>query len=307
MGGPRVIHLTCTELRFSYILQSPPDIQLKCSSPTTKLPTWWLHYQAKFYTTVCDKELTSVPLTAFEDIYRHYLQALLLASQNEFAELMIFWEGVNVPCAVGSPALPAPAAGGGALGRAELNPRVSKHSLSDNTSRAQPFLAVVQAPAAHFTVGSLDFASWPCASSGNCIWTRCPPLLVLDTTRSSMTPVLGWKRGTLTCLVTMHSNTNVHKVSTAILPMSLLARLNWTRHVVSMGTAGRTTLMQLNLLDKTFCARTKLPVHNRGERQEDPVCPSHHQQQKRRLKLGDKKQCCVLRQAASTSKGWIWM
>lgn len=44
-------------------------------------------------------------------------------------------------------------------------------------------------------------------------------------------------------------------------------------------------------------------LYKRGERQEDPVCPSHHQQQKRRLKQGDKKQCCVLRQAASTSKG----
>lgn len=147
----------------------------------------------------------------------------------EFAELMIFWEGVNIPGAVGSPALPAPAAGGGALGKAELNPQVSQHSLSDNTSRAQPFLAVIQEPAAHFTVGSLDFASWPCANSGNCIWTRCPPLLVLDrhiSTRSSMAPVLGWKWCTLTCLVTMHSNPNVHKVSTAILPISLLARFN---------------------------------------------------------------------------------
>lgn len=76
-------------------------------------------------------------LTAFEDMHRHYLQALLLASQNEFAELKISWEGVKVPGAVGRPALPAPAAGGGALGEAELKPQVS-HSRVFQITQAEP-------------------------------------------------------------------------------------------------------------------------------------------------------------------------
>lgn len=112
----------------------PPDTQLKCSSPKTQLTTWWFHYQVKFCTKIqCDEELTSVP--AFEDTYTHLFASFTLASQNEFAELMIFWEGVNIPGAVGSPA------GGGALGKAELNPQVSQHSFSDNAEQSPALLS----------------------------------------------------------------------------------------------------------------------------------------------------------------------
>lgn len=60
-------------------------------------------------------------LIAFEGIYRHYLYALFLASQNESVKLMIFREGLNVSSAAGSTALLTPAAGGKAPGKSALN------------------------------------------------------------------------------------------------------------------------------------------------------------------------------------------
>lgn len=93
---------------------------------------------------------------------------------------MIFWEGLNISSAVRSTALLTPAAGGNAAGKSALNHWASECSLSDNTSGVQLFLAVIQGPAARFPVGVLDFASWPCSNSGNCIWTECPLLLLLD-------------------------------------------------------------------------------------------------------------------------------
>lgn len=93
---------------------------------------------------------------------------------------MIFWEGLNISSAVGSAALLTPAAGGKAPDKSVLNHRASECSLLDNTSRVQLFLAVIQGPAARFTVGVLDFASRPCSSSGNYIWTKHPLLLLLD-------------------------------------------------------------------------------------------------------------------------------
>lgn len=99
---------------------------------------------------------------------------------------MIFWEGLNISSTVGSTALLTPAARGSAPGKSALNHWESECSLLDNTSRVQLFLAVIQGPAARLTVGVLDFASWPRSSSGNCIWTECPLLLLLDGHRSTL-------------------------------------------------------------------------------------------------------------------------
>lgn len=93
---------------------------------------------------------------------------------------MIFWEGLNISSAVGSTALPTPAAGGNAPDKSVLNHWVSACSLLDNTSRVQLFWAVIRGPAARFTVGVLDLASWPRSSSGNSIWTGSPLPLLLE-------------------------------------------------------------------------------------------------------------------------------
>lgn len=62
---------------------------------------------------------------------------------------------------------------------------MSERSLLAKTSRAQLFLAVIQAPAARFTVGALDSALWPPSSPGGCILTKRPSLLLSAERRSA--------------------------------------------------------------------------------------------------------------------------
>lgn len=71
---------------------------------------------------------------------------------------------------------------------------------------------------------------------------------------------------------------------------------------------GRTTPAQPDLLDKTFCIRTKLSVQDRRREIEKPVCPSHDQQKRSELKLGDRKQRYIFKASSIHLKrpnSWI--
>lgn len=119
-------------------------------------------------------------LIAREGIYVHYSQASFLGSQSEPVKLIVYWGRLTASSTGGS------AAGGKAHSKSALNHGVSECSLVDNTSRVQLFLAVIQGPAALFTVGALDFALWPRSNSAGCIPTKCPLLLLLDEHRSAL-------------------------------------------------------------------------------------------------------------------------